>query len=220
MPRPPSGEQFEISLGEQRATIVEVGGGIRSYSQGDRDVLEPYPVDQICDGAHGAVLVPWPNRLGDGSYEFDGRHHQLELSEPDKRTAIHGLLRWVPWRALEHEPERVLVGARLHPRPGYPFDLVLGVEYALGAEGLTVTTTARNVGASAAPYGAGQHPYLSPGAGTIDACTLELPARTLILTDPERALPCGRRGSRRRAASTSARPARSGAPRSTPPSQT
>ncbi|HEY7836147.1 MAG TPA: aldose 1-epimerase family protein [Solirubrobacteraceae bacterium] len=192
MLRPPSGEQFEISLGEQHATIVEVGGGIRSYSQGDRDVLEPYPVDQICDGAHGAVLVPWPNRIGDGSYKFEGRHHQLELSEPDKRTAIHGLLRWVPWRALEHEPERVLVGARLHPRPGYPFDLVLGVEYALAAEGLTVTITARNVGASAAPYGAGQHPYLSPGAGTIDACTLELPARTLVLTDPERALPCGR----------------------------
>ena len=57
----------------------------------------------MCDGAHGAVLIPWPNRLGDGSYEFDGARHQLALSEPERRNAIHGLVRWVPWRALERD---------------------------------------------------------------------------------------------------------------------
>ncbi len=191
MAQPPSGEQFEIAHGEQHATIVEVGGGIRAYSDGAREVLQSYPPEQMCDGAHGAVLVPWPNRLGDGSYEFDGRQHQLALSEPDKRNAIHGLLRWVPWRAVEREPGRVVVSARLHPRPGYPFDLEVSVAYALGEDGLTVTTDARNLGATACPYGAGQHPYLSPGSGTLDGCTLELPAEVVILTDPERQLPCG-----------------------------
>ncbi|MDQ3424007.1 MAG: aldose epimerase, partial [Actinomycetota bacterium] len=63
MPIPPSGAQFEISAGDQRATIVEVGGGVRAYTCGDRAVLDPYPVDAICDGARGAPLVPWPNRL-------------------------------------------------------------------------------------------------------------------------------------------------------------
>jgi aldose 1-epimerase len=192
MAQPPSGEQFEIAHGEQRATIVEVGGGIRAYSHGGRDVLEPYPLDRMCDGAHGAVLVPWPNRLGDGSYEFDGERHQLDLSEPDKRNAIHGLLRWVPWRAVEREADRVVVAARLHPGPGYPFDLEVSVSYALGEEGLTATTSARNVGACACPYGSGQHPYLSAGGGPIDACSLELPADVVILTEPERQLPCGR----------------------------
>jgi aldose 1-epimerase len=33
---PPSGEQFEISHGEQRATVVEVGGGVRQYEVGGR----------------------------------------------------------------------------------------------------------------------------------------------------------------------------------------
>ncbi|MEO5743879.1 MAG: galactose mutarotase, partial [Terracoccus sp.] len=59
----PSGRQFEIANGEQRAVIVEVGGGIRAYDVGGVEVLEPYAVDQMCDGAHGAPLVPWPNRL-------------------------------------------------------------------------------------------------------------------------------------------------------------
>ena len=42
MAAPPSGEQFEIRHGTQRATIVEVGGGVREYTVGDRPVLDPY----------------------------------------------------------------------------------------------------------------------------------------------------------------------------------
>jgi aldose 1-epimerase len=193
VPAPPSGEQFEIVHGEQRATIVEVGGGVREYSSAGRDVLEPYPLEEMCDGAHGTVLVPWPNRLSDGRYRFDGRELQLALSEPEKGNAIHGLARWRAWRALEHLADSVTMEIRLHPEPGYPFDLRVRVHYALAANGLTVTTSARNVGPEPCPYAAGQHPYLSPGAGTIDACALELPADTLIETDHERQLPTGRR---------------------------
>ncbi len=65
------------------------------------------------------------------------------------------------------------------------------VEYALSEDGLAVTTTATNLGGRACPCGMGQHPYLSPGAGTIDACTLQLPARTRILIDEARSLPIG-----------------------------
>jgi aldose 1-epimerase len=188
----PSGEQFEISYAQQRATVVEVGGGVRAYRDGERDVLEPYPLEQMCDGAHGTVLAPWPNRLGDGSYEFDGERLQLALSEPERRNAIHGLLRWASWRPLAHAQARVVMGARLHPQPGYPFDLEVTVEYSLGEQGLIVVTSAANLGERPCPYGAGQHPYLSPGDATLDGCTLELPAETVIETDPERSLPTGR----------------------------
>lgn len=188
---PPSGEQFEIAHGEQRATIVEVGAGVREYEHAGRPVLDPYPLQAICDGAHGAPLIPWPNRLADGRYRFDGVEHQVALTEPDKRNAIHGFLRWRPWRALEHRQSRVVMGTRLYPLSGYPFALELQVDYALGDLGLVVTTTATNIGERACPFAAGQHPYLSPGAATIDACTLELAAATRVLTDPERQLPTG-----------------------------
>lgn len=189
----PSGRQFEIAAGAQRAVIVEVGGGVRAYAHGDRDVLDPYPEDAMCDGAHGTPLIPWPNRLQDGSYEFDGEELQLDLSEPEKHNAIHGLLRWLAWEPLEHEQDRVTLGIRLHPSPGYPFLLDVRVAYALDVEGLTVTTTLANRGERHCPVGAGQHPYLSPGAGAVlDDCTLELRARTRIVTDVERQLPTGR----------------------------
>ena len=198
MPKPhqmialPSGEQFEIGAGSQRATIVEVGGGLREYEVDGRPVIDPYSADAICDGAHGAPLIPWPNRLADGRYAFDGHNYQVGLTEPEKRNAIHGFLRWRPWRAVEHDTNRVVMAARLYPLDGYPFSLDIRVDYQLDSEGLTVTTTAENIGERPCPYGHGQHPYLSPGHGLVDDCTLQLSGRTRICTDGDRQLPTGR----------------------------
>lgn len=192
MSEAPSGEQFEITWRDQRATVVEVGGGVRLYEVDRRPVLDPYPIEAMCDGAHGAPLVPWPNRLGDGRYCFDGEEFQVALSEPEKNNAIHGLLRWRSWRALRRSATRVAMTVRLSPMPGYPFTLDVVVEYALGVDGLSVTTTATNVGSRRCPYGAGQHPYLSAGGGLVDECTLRLDAATRIVTDEHRQLPVGR----------------------------
>ena len=188
----PSGRQFEIANGEQSAVIVEVGGGIRAYDVGGVEVLEPYAVDQMCDGAHGAPLVPWPNRLGAGRYRFDETDYQVALTEPEKNNAIHGFLRWRPWNCLEHQANHVVMATTLFPLQGYPFTLDVRVSYRLDQNGLSVTTTATNVGNQPAPYACGQHPYLSPGVGTVDDCTLQLQADTRIVTDPQRQLPTGR----------------------------
>lgn len=191
MTTPPSGEQYELAAGSYRAVVVEVGGGIRSMHHEEREVLQPYAVGEMCDAAHGAPLIPWPNRLADGRYTFEGTEHQLALTEPEKHNAIHGLLRWRRWDVLERSADRVMVGTRLYPMQGYPFTLDVSVDYRLTAQGLAVRTTATNTGTGACPYGAGQHPYLSPGDADIDACHLEFAARTRILTTPERQLPDG-----------------------------
>ncbi|SFC64731.1 aldose 1-epimerase [Nocardioides terrae] len=192
MTSPPSGEQYRISRGDQRATIVEVGGGVREYAVGDRDVLQPYPSDAMCDGAHGAPLIPWPNRLADGRYRFDGTDYQVALTEPEKHNAIHGFLHWRPWQPVDRRPDGITMAATLFPLQGYPFALDLRLDYQLSDDGLAVTTTAVNVGDRPAPYGCGQHPYLSPGDDSIDECTLRLEAGTRVLTDPQRQLPTGR----------------------------
>jgi aldose 1-epimerase len=189
MAPPASGNQLEIGSGEQHAVVVEVGGGIREYTDRDRPVLDPYPPNAMADGAHGAPLVPWPNRIGDGRYRFGDTEYQLALTEPEKHNAIHGLLLWSSWDAVDHRPGEVTMRASIHPMQGYPWHLDVHVRYALSAEGLTVTTTATNTGDTAAPYGCGQHPYLSPGTGLIDETELQLDAATRIVTDPDRQLP-------------------------------
>jgi len=157
----PSGDQFELRHGAQRVVVVEVGGGIREWD----GVLDGYPVDQMCKSARGQVLAPWPNRLDGGRYEFDGETYQVPLNEPPQ--AMHGLVRWANWRPVARAEDLVEVEHVLHPQPGYPFSLRLSVEYRLGADGLTVRTSAENVGDRALPFGVGHHPYIARHADEV-----------------------------------------------------
>jgi aldose 1-epimerase len=188
--RAPSGEQVELVHGDQRVVVVEVGGGLRTYSNGDRAVLDGYGEQELCRSGRGQVLIPWPNRIADGRYQFEGQALQLALDEPDRGNAIHGLVRWSSWVIVEREPDRVLLEHLLHPQPGFPFMLALRLEYVLADDGLTVGTWATNVGAEICPYGAGAHPYLAVHASRVNELTLQVPARTVLDAD-ERGLPVG-----------------------------
>ena len=186
----PTGEQWVIGHGSQQLTVTEVGATIRTYTVGDRHVIAGFGPDEWSHSGRGQVLAPWPNRLGDGRYEFSGLSAQAALDEPARRNAIHGLVRWLPW-TVEAQAQNVLtVVCHLHPTPGYPFVLRLRIEYRLGRDGLSVTTTAANLGEVTLPFGLGFHPYLCAGAGPVDEAHLRLPATRRLPLD-DRALPAG-----------------------------
>lgn len=189
-PLAPSGEQIEIVHDDQRVIVVEVGGALRAYEVGNWALLDGYRRDERCTAARGQSLIPWPNRLRDGAYQFDDNEYQLALSEPAKAHAIHGLVRFANWTVTERSSDRVTMAHVLHPQPGYPFALRLTIEYTLADLGLTVTTTATNAGTSRCPYGAGAHPYLSIGTNVIDAAVLKIPANRWLPSD-ERGIPTG-----------------------------
>ena len=190
-PEVPTGEQFGLALDDQRAVVVELGAGLRSYAVSGVDVLEGYAERAAPDGSRGEVLLPFPNRIDGGRYELDGIEHQLPLTEPERANAIHGLTRFMNWRGSADGAARVVMGLVLRPSIGYPFTLSLAQEYSLSPLGLTVRTTARNVGEGRAPFAAGYHPYLEVGTGLIDAALLAIPARTYLETD-DRLIPTGR----------------------------
>jgi aldose 1-epimerase len=187
----PSGSQLEISSGDQRATVVEVGGALRAYTVGSRPRIDGYAPNEMCSGSRGQPLVPWPNRIAGGSYEFRGEHHQLALTEPALGNAIHGLVRWANWTVGSHVADRVTMTHTLHPQPGYPFLLALEIEYALDDDGLRVRTTATNLGGDACPYGAGFHPYLRLDRTHIDGLELQSPAAAYYPSD-DRKIPIRR----------------------------
>jgi aldose 1-epimerase len=190
-PVAPSGRQCEIKAGDYRAIIVQAGAGLRLLSHGDEMVIDGYPEHQLCDGARGQLLAPWPNRVADGRYRFAGADRQLSLTEPERHCAIHGLVRWEAWEVKIHEGDRVQLAHRLHGHPGYPHVLDLLIDYHLHADtGIEMTMTAANVGSDAAPYGLGMHPYLTAGSALIDSCQLLLPADSWLATD-ERGIPNG-----------------------------
>ena len=190
-PEVPTGEQFELVAGDQRAVVVELGGGLRSYSVAGVDVLEGYGEGVVPDGSRGEVLLPFPNRIDGGRYELDGAEHQLPLTEPARGNALHGLTRFMNWRGSSSGRERVVMELVLRPSMGYPFTLALSLDYSLSTLGLTVRTTARNIGAERAPFAAGYHPYVEVGTGLVNSARLAIPARTYLVTD-DRLIPTAR----------------------------
>lgn len=189
---PASGEQYELEHGRQRAIVTEVGATLRSWRLGADELLDTFGRDVPGDAYRGKVLMPWPNRVRDGRYSFDGRQHATALTEPERDNAIHGLVSWVNWRLIKRTESRLTLAYRLHSQPGYPFVLDLEVEYALSEGGLEVVIRAVNRGASAAPFGTGLHPYLALGGERADAVELEVPARWWLPVDGQ-AIPTGER---------------------------
>ncbi|MFJ8492918.1 aldose 1-epimerase [Streptomyces sp. NPDC094038] len=164
---------------------TEATGRPRELTDGYRDERELLSQD----GVRAGLLAPFPNRVADARYRYDGHDHDLLPSAHGDRLIYHGFARQAPFE-LAHatttpDSARLLLhttSIRPGTHPGYPFALDLTVEYALSGGELSIAIRATNVGDTTAPYAAGWHPYFTLSR-PIDELTLHIPARTLIRTD-------------------------------------
>lgn len=177
MTTPLTGEQHEIQAGDYAATVTSLGATLRALSRAAAPLITSFGADELPPHGAGQLLSPWPNRVGHGSYTFEGTTYQLALSEPAKQNAIHGLTRFTLWDLVSKESSSVTLRSRPHGSQGYPFAVEVVATYALdAAAGLTVTVTAANAGSRPAPWGTAHHPYLAVADPGIDDCELTVPA--------------------------------------------
>jgi aldose 1-epimerase len=188
---PLTGQQYQIGAGSYRATVTELGAGLRELAHRDQPVIAGYAPDELPPSGAGQLLAPWPNRVDGGRYAFGGAEFQLALTEPGRANAIHGLTRWTAWTLVRHDASAVLLRSTPHGYQGYPFCVEIDAEYRLHPDdGLHVAITATNRGDHPAPYGTGSHPYLTAGTALVDECELTLPAASRLPMD-ERGIPSG-----------------------------
>lgn len=183
------GDEHNLRHGDYSAVVTEVGAGLRVLRFGERDLVMPYGRDEVRPRYRGAVLAPWVNRVVDGRYELDGAAYQLDINEPERHHALHGLVCWTRWTLLDRRDDAVTLAHRLVPRPGYPFEVEVTAAYRLADDGLTCTVTGRNLASRRAPYGAAAHPYLLGASGSLDTWTLTLPAEQVLDVTPDRLVP-------------------------------
>ena len=81
MTGPPTGRQYELMHGTQRAVVVELGAGLREYGTDRGPIIDGYELDDQPDGGRGQLLVPWPNRIADSTYCFGGEEFRLPVNE-------------------------------------------------------------------------------------------------------------------------------------------
>jgi aldose 1-epimerase len=183
LPASPTADQITISGGGTEAVIVTLGAALRTLTQDGSPLVDGFSADEPMPYGRGTLCIPWPNRIRQGVYTWDGVEIQAPINEPSRNAALHGLVRWAIWEVRARTTDSVTLGYRLCPQDGYPFLVDFEIVYAVSAAGLRTDLTAKNMGATAAPYGFATHPYLRVADHHIDDCLLHLPAKNVLLTD-------------------------------------
>jgi aldose 1-epimerase len=172
----PTGEQFEITRGNARAVVTEIGAGLRVFEVGGVPYVEEFEADEKSPKGLGQVLLPWPNRTKGGLWEFQGEPQQLEITEEARGNAIHGLTRHLEWELMEHAESSITLAVDVEVQPGWPVPLRATITYELAPRELTITHEIRNEGEQPIGVGVGTHPYFRIGDVPTDELTLTLPA--------------------------------------------
>ena len=123
------------------------------------------------------ILFPFPNRIRNGKWEFEGKTYQFD-KEPESPTTIHGLLLNRPYKVDKHEAGEngatLVCSLNSQDFPDvsrqYPFPFKIEITYTLKDAVLTMGIAIKNIGDGNMPMGFGIHPYFSTNlTGTADA---------------------------------------------------
>jgi aldose 1-epimerase len=147
------------------------------------------------------VLFPFPNRIRDGRFTWDGKEYRLPLNDPAQKNAIHGFACRHPWRVVGQgaEADKAWVrgafrASRDAPqtRPLWPADYEIELTCSLGDGRLRLEASVHNPDTVPLPFGLGYHPYFRipfAAGGKADDCTVTVPARSFWVL--EESLPTG-----------------------------
>ena len=140
-------------------------------------------------------LFPFPNRLDNGRYEFDGVEYQFPINEPEKRNNLHGFAfdQGFFLENTEVSPDLVKTSLKFvydGLLDFYPFPSSVEMHFEVKEQvGLEVCALVKNLGSKPMPVGFGWHPYFSLAEAT-DSLSLKLPpVKRKAMND--RALPTG-----------------------------
>ncbi|MFE0021349.1 aldose 1-epimerase family protein [Amycolatopsis sp. NPDC059021] len=172
----PTGEQFEITRGNARAVVTEIGAGLRAFEVNGVPYVEEFPEGEKPPKGAGQVLLPWPNRTKGGKWTFQGEEQQLEITEEARGNAIHGLTRRKEWELLEHAESSITLAVDVEVQPGWPVPLRATITYEIAPRELVITHEIRNEGEQPIGVGVGTHPYFRIGDVPTDELTLTLSA--------------------------------------------
>jgi aldose 1-epimerase len=177
--------ELTLSCDRQRVIVSPWGASLRRYflvdpGGGETDLVWGYAGGSLKKGGQGDVLIPFPGRIADGRYSFEGCIYQLERNDKEGPNAIHGFVRTLPWEVLQADGEtaefEVALDAADYAARGYPFSLKIRVTYTLDRNGLSCAFAVQNTGAGPAPVGVGFHPYFTVGTAKIDDAEARIPA--------------------------------------------
>ncbi len=142
-----------------------------------------------------ALLFPFPSRIPDGKFSFEGNDYQLPINEPARGNAIHGFVNdavfeVVNQTTLNDSAILSLLYKYDGSLSGYPFPFDLTITYILMPGVMGVDFEVKNTGKSNLPAAFGWHPYFKFDGVSVDDLTISIPSTTTITFD-EAMIPTG-----------------------------
>ncbi len=143
----------------------------------------------------GSKLFPFPNRIKDATYNYDGRSYKLFINFPNENNTIHGLVFDKEFEVSDIKESDESCCLKLsysydQDHEGYPFKFILSISYILDQDGFKFTSHIENKSSTHIPIGDGWHPYFKIGDKTVDELSIEFPSLYHIKCD-RRGIPIG-----------------------------
>lgn len=147
-----------------------IGGAISAFEWIDGDTPQPIlrkchsPLEKVLDAAC-FPLVPYVNRIRNGTFRFRGREVRLAPNMAGDPSPLHGQGWLNPWRVDEAHADRAALSYR-HEVGEWPWRYEARQSFVLDERGYSVELTCRNLSSDPMPCGLGQHPYFPCGDET------------------------------------------------------
>jgi aldose 1-epimerase len=154
-------------------------------------------------GSGTPILFPFPNRIRDGRFTWDGKDYQLPRNDHEHVNAIHGFVFDRPWRVADRgaDAEAAWVTGEFRGSADapdltahWPADFRVRVTHRLTATRLAIRAEVSNPDSRPLPFGLGYHPYfrvpLVPNSSAAE-CTVQGHAREVW--ELQQFLPTGER---------------------------
>ena len=152
-------KEFKLKNGDSELIVSPDGGALVAFNYFGFNYLAEKFNGNFIESGQGQILLPWPNRIKGGVYEYLGTQYQLPINEVAHNNAIHGLLRWDKFYEESITEDSLKLKSFLVAQQGYPFELEVSLSYNLTSSGFKVTTEVINKSLMAVPFGLGWHPY-------------------------------------------------------------
>ena len=163
--------------GAEMAINPKNGADIFRLVLSGKEIIKPRRLGE----AENPWLFPFPNRLKQGVYDFEGKKYSFEINDGNGlQNALHGFVRAEPFSITEQgkndqEAQVTLDYAYAGELDSYPFPFQMSISYRLSAQQLKVGVKLVNTGRTNMPAGLGWHPYFGLPLGK-DKAEIQLPS--------------------------------------------
>ncbi len=164
---------FQARVGEETVPVIDASP---QFARGSEK-----------PSGHGIpILFPFPNRIRDGRFSWNGKNYEIAASNASFHgaNAIHGFCLDRPWRVTSRGPDFAVGVFQLSvdapDRASYwPADFRIEVRYSLRGDMLRADVLIANPSAASLPWGFGTHPYFKlplSAKSRSSRCLIEAPA--------------------------------------------